>query len=217
MYIFVVERLINNVCKIKERVNMKKSIEGQKSKTSEFKGVELLEKAITICIDAHKDQIRKGDGKPYYIHPVMVALKLAKYGVNEEVLAAAFTHDILEDTELSKETIKKELGENVLNMVEALTNDDALPWKEKKLKYIDSVRNASFEVKLISVADKIHNLESLILAHNKIGKDIWTKFNTGKSGKMWFESKMLKMLKEYSHPLIDEYEMLIKKAKGLSE
>jgi guanosine-3',5'-bis(diphosphate) 3'-pyrophosphohydrolase len=59
----------------------------------------LVEKALRIAVLYHKDQKRKVDNLPYIVHPVMVALKLAKYGFDDVVIAAALVHDILEDTD----------------------------------------------------------------------------------------------------------------------
>ncbi len=193
-------------------IDMKKRREGR---DSEFYGVEIVEKALEICIKAHEGQVRKGDEKPFFTHPIMVALKLASYGAPPEVIAAALTHDVLEDTNYTKEKLRKELNDTVVGMVEALTQDTKLSWKDKKSKYIESVRYATVDVKLISVADKIHNLESLIMAHKKKGKDIWKLFNGSREEKEWFETKFLEMLRSTKHPLIDEYEVLIEKEKRL--
>ena len=189
-------------------------IENEK-KEIRVNGVRIVEKALEICINAHKGQIRKGDGKPYFIHPLMVALKLASYGASPEVIAAALTHDVLEDTNYTKEDLENELNSNVLGMVEALTQVENPSWKEKKLGYIESVRNAGIDVKLISVADKIHNLESLIMAHKVKGKGIWKLFKGNREEKAWFETELLGIFKSINHPLINEYESLIEEEKRL--
>ena len=178
--------------------------------------ISIIEKAIRISVEAHKDKTRKADGLPYIIHPFMVALKLAKHNFPDTVIAAALMHDVLEDTDYPETKIRKELGDEVLDIVKAVTNDDSLPWEEKKKKYIESVRNGSEGAKAIAVADKIHNLESLLIAHDEQGPAIWQKFNTGKEKKLWFENGVLKMLREtWQHPLIEEYENLLNKEKEL--
>ncbi|HHX58572.1 MAG TPA: HD domain-containing protein [Candidatus Moranbacteria bacterium] len=176
----------------------------------------LLEKAVLVSVEAHKDQIRKGDDSPYIAHPFMVALKLAKYHFSDTVIAAALVHDVLEDTEFSEEKLKEELGEEVLEIVRIVTNDDSLPWEEKKRRYVESVRAGSEGAKAVALADKIHNLESLLLAHSKQGPELWKRFNRGKDKKIWFEEEVLKMLKEtWDHPLIEEYERLLNKEREL--
>jgi (p)ppGpp synthase/HD superfamily hydrolase len=51
------------------------------------------------------------------------------------------THDVLEDTNHSVASFREELGEEVYKLVKAVSNDPSLPWEEKKLKYIETVRN----------------------------------------------------------------------------
>lgn len=176
----------------------------------------IIEKAVRVSVAAHKDQIRKGDGLPYIIHPFMVALKLAKHNFPDIVIAAALAHDILEETKFSEEKLKDELGKEVLEIVKSITNDDSLPWEEKKKKYVETVRAGSEGAKAVAVADKIHNLESLLSAHAEQGHEVWKKFNRGREKKIWFENEVLKMLKEtWQHPLIEEYEKLLEQEKKL--
>lgn len=176
----------------------------------------LIEKAIRISVLAHRDQARKGDGLPYIIHPFAVALKLAKHNFSDAVIAAALTHDVLEDTDYPEEKLKEELNEEVLEIVRAVTNDDSLPWEEKKKKYIETVRKGPEGAKAVALADKIHNLESLLAAYAEQGPEIWKRFNRGREQKLWFENEVLKMLKEtWQHPLIEEYEGLLEKEREL--
>jgi len=176
----------------------------------------IIEKAVRVSVAAHKDQTRKGDDLPYIIHPFMVAIKLAKYNFPDTVIAAALTHDVLEDTEFPEDKLMDELGDEVLEIIKAVTNDDSLPWEEKKSKYVETVRNGSDGAKAVAVADKIHNLESLLIAYEAQGSELWKKFNRGKEQKLWFEIEVLKMLKEtWQHPLIEEYEKLLEQEKEL--
>lgn len=178
-----------------------------------FENKSLLEKAIVICFEAHKDQIRKGDWKPYYLHPMMVTMKLAKYGFSDEVLAAALAHDVLEETKMPKEVLREKLGDKIADIVETLTQDDSLEWEEKKLKYIENVKNGSFEAKMVSVADKIHNLESFLIAYEEQGEKLWSKFNAKREKKIWFEEELLKALSDVENPLMDEYRRLLEMQK----
>jgi (p)ppGpp synthase/HD superfamily hydrolase len=177
---------------------------------------DLIEKATKIAVMAHKNQTRKGDGLPYIIHPFMVAMKLSKYDFSDEVIAAALVHDVLEDTDFAEEELRKELGDQVVGIVKSVTNDESLSWEDKKSKYVETVRMAGVEAKAVALADKIHNLESLLTAYEQQGSKLWEKFNRGKEQKLWFENEVLKMLKEtWQHPMIEEYEALLEKEKKL--
>ena len=170
----------------------------------------LIEKAARIAIIAHKDQKRKSDGFPYIIHPFMVALKLAKYNFPDEVIAAGLVHDVLEDTDISEEDLREELGDEVLEIVKGVSENKNLSWEERKRKYIETIKKAPAEVKAVSIADKIHNLEGMVAGYAEMGSDLWKKFNRGKEDQMWFINSTLQALKEsWSHPLIDEYEYLV--------
>lgn len=183
---------------------------------NEIKKISIVEKAVRISVVAHQGQTRKGDNLPYIIHPFMVALKLVKYNFSENIIAAALTHDVLEDTDYPEEKLHAELGDEVFRIIKAVTNDESLSWEEKKMKYIKTVRNGPEGAKAVCVADKIHNLESLLIAYADQGPELWKKFNRGKEQKLWFETEVLKMLKEtWKHPLIDEYEFLLKQEQGL--
>ncbi len=178
--------------------------------------ISITEKAARIAAVSHKEQLRKTEDSPYIVHPFMVALKLVKYNFPEKVIAAALLHDVLEDTDYPEEKLREEVGDEVVDIVKSVTNDESLPWEEKKRQYVDLVRAGSEEAKMVAVADKIHNLETLMVAHDEQGPDVWNNFNRGKDKKVWFEMEVLKMLKETcNHPLIDEYEKMIGKMKEL--
>lgn len=175
-----------------------------------------LDKAFVLALEWHKGDKRKVDGTPYILHPVAVARELAKHGFSDEVIAAGYCHDLLEETDCSKEKIAQVCGDKVLEIVEAVTNDDTLEWEEKKLKYIESVRNGPVEAKAVCVCDKIHNLRSLIKSYQRLGPSLWEKFNRGKDKKLWYEKNVNKMLKEtWEHELISVHEELIGRVEGL--
>jgi (p)ppGpp synthase/HD superfamily hydrolase len=176
----------------------------------------LLERALRIAVVAHHGDIRKVEGIPYILHPVAVALRLQKYGFSDEVVAAALVHDVLEDTDYPPQELRKELGLKVYTIVVAVTNDSRLSWDEKKKKYIETVRRGPEGAKAVALADKIHNLESTLIAYEKVGEKMWDKFNSSKDKKLQFELNVLSMLREtWDHPMILEYERLLAKVKKL--
>ncbi len=176
----------------------------------------LIERAMRLAARAHLGQTRKESNLPYLMHPSMVALMLARHGFGSEVLAAALVHDVLEDTEVGEIEMREELGEEVLALVKAVSYDQALSWEQARVAYIEAVRQAPEGAKAISVGDKIHNAQSLILGHEAMGKTIWSNFTRPRDKKLWFEEEMLKMLREsWQHPLVEEYAALVEKLKAL--
>lgn len=176
----------------------------------------LIERALRIAALAHKDQVRKEGDTPYIVHPVMVALDLKTRGFSDDIVAAALVHDVLEDTDFPKDQLESELGNVVMEIVRAVTNDDSLSWEQKKLRYIETVRGGSEGAKAVATADKIHNAKSLLAAHKQQGEALWSHFKAGKEKKIWFEKAMLEMLKEtWENPLVSEYESLVEEMAAL--
>ena len=170
----------------------------------------LINAAVDIAVRAHSGQTSKVDGSPYIIHPIMVAAKLMKHGFPEKTIAAAFVHDVLEDTDYPAARLRQALGGDVVRLVRAVSNKEIKDWRAKKLRYIQSVRRGGRQAMAICVADKIHNLERLLAAHQTMGPGIWRKFNRGREDKVWFEQQVLQMLKaSWDHPLIGEYQRLL--------
>lgn len=193
----------------------------------------VIEKAARLAVVKHAGQTRKGDGLPYIIHPMMVALKLAQHGFSDEIVAASLAHDLIEDGGCSAAELDAELGTTVSAIVQAVSNDENPDWKAKKLKYIETVRQGPDGAKAVCVADKIHNLESLILAHQEEGPTIWQKFNgissarhpeldsgsvpSVKDSKFWFETEVLNMLKvTWQHPMLEKYAKLLSLVEDLA-
>ncbi len=177
---------------------------------------QLIDRAIGLMFKWHKDLKRKGDSLPDIVHLVGVATILASNGFDKNTIAAGFCHDLLEDTSCAQKNIEEACGKKVLKIVKHITNDPRLSgkrnWEKKKLKYIKSVKNGPNESKAICLADKIHNLQSLISAHKTQGVKVWKKFNRGKKEKLWFEKKVYKMISNThlsKHPLLTEYKKLI--------
>ncbi len=178
--------------------------------------MDTIEHAAQIAIEAHKTQKRKHDGSPYIVHPFMVALKVRQHGFDDTVVAAALVHDVLEDSDVSEKELRDALGDGVVDIVKAVTYPENLDWKEKRLTYIQNVSKGSDGVKVVSVADKIHNLENLLEMYEKEGPLLWKKFNRGREDKLWSEEALLKSLKNvWKHPLLGEYESLVRRMRSL--
>lgn len=178
----------------------------------------LIEKALRVATVAHTDQVRKSDGSPYIVHPVMVGMMLKEYGFPDAAVAAGICHDVLEDTTVPRDVLVKELGEDVVRMIDGVSEDKALPWEERKVAYVNAVAVADEGTKAVSIADKIHNAESIIADFEHKGPAVWDVFNRGKEKKLWFESLVYaEVAKSWSHPLLDRYKRAIEHLETLSD
>jgi (p)ppGpp synthase/HD superfamily hydrolase len=173
----------------------------------------LVERAASFAAEKHKNQRRKEGGLLYISHLFGVALILQKYNYSETVIAAGLLHDTLEDTDTTETEIVENFGQEILELILQVTNDDSLSWKEKKQKYVDTVRVASAGAQAIALADKIHNMKSLLINLEDLGEDIvWSFFNARPAEKLWFEEACLQMFQEtFSGPatMLIEYEAQI--------
>jgi len=125
-----------------------------------------VQKARELSETAHADQ-KRDSGRPYAIHPAAVVDLLRDAGIDDpNILAAAYLHDVLEDTPVSRETLASEFGETVTKLVEELTNippEDAT-FDEKHAALAEKARRMSDPAKLVKLADRLHNLSDMASA-----------------------------------------------------
>jgi (p)ppGpp synthase/HD superfamily hydrolase len=168
------------------------------------------ETALRLALRAHATQTRKTDGSPYVVHPIMVAHLLTQQGASEDVVVAALLHDVLEDTEVPRDEVLAVAGPVSLSIIEVVSENKDLPWEERKEAYVRQVVASGESVWLVSVADKIHNAESLLDHIAVAGAEAWSVFNRGKESKLWFERLLhTELSKVWQHPLLDRYDSLI--------
>jgi len=121
---------------------------------------ELIQRALAFATLAHHDQKRKYTGQPYIVHPIEVAEIVRSVEHDDEMLAAALLHDVVEDTDVTIEVIRSEFGDNVAELVDDLT-DVSQPRdgnrKFRKAMDRDHLSQASSRAQTIKLADLISN------------------------------------------------------------
>lgn len=145
----------------------------------------LLERALRLAASAHAGQSRKGSDLPYITHPVAVALILARAGfVDEELLAAALLHDVVEDTPVELADLEQDFSDRVCEYVAAASEQksDATgrrrAWSDRKADHVRQVAAAPLAARAIVLADKLHNLQSMLFDLQR-GTGLWERFNAG--------------------------------------
>src|SRR3712207_3105258 len=115
--------------------------------------------AIEIAAQAHAGQVRKGTNTPYVSHPYAVGMMLSQTGCAEDMVIAGILHDTVEDTDLTLDYISEHFGDHVALIVEGCSEPDkSLPWEERKSHTLQYLRTAPWEVRVVSCADKLHNI-----------------------------------------------------------
>ena len=129
--------------------------------------VSLIEKAYQLAVKAHGNQCRKS-GEPYIIHPLWVAIILADLEMDKETIAAGMLHDVVEDTEVTEEDIRKEFGSEVALLVDGVTKLGRLSYSSDKLEVqAENLRKMflamakDIRVIIIKLADRLHNMRTL--------------------------------------------------------
>ena len=158
--------------------------------------MDVKKKAHDFAIKAYSNKYRKAElDKPYFFHAIDVANKLEKYGFDDNVVAAGYLHDIIEDTEYSEKDVLDMFGEDITSLVMGATErDKSLSWEERKIDSIQRVRNLDIRHKAIIACDKISNIEDLRLKFGKNGKEDFSSFNRGKDKKVWYWKEIYKSL-----------------------
>jgi GTP pyrophosphokinase len=128
--------------------------------------LELIEKSFKMAKDAHKGQKRES-GTPYFTHPIEVCRILMGLGADSATICAALLHDVVEDTKITVEQIKKEIGSEIANLVEGLTNLEKFRFGSREEYSNENIRKVllasskDIRVILIKLADRLHNMRTL--------------------------------------------------------
>lgn len=141
----------------------------------------LLDRAITFAVKAHQGMERKGKGFPYIIHPMEAVCIVATMTNDQELLAAAALHDVIEDTDTTADDLKKEFGERVAMLVEAESDDKtggskANTWHQRKQDTLDRLRNADLDIKIVALGDKLSNMRAIAHDYAVLGNELWNRF-----------------------------------------
>ena len=127
---------------------------------------DMLLHAYDFARDAHRNQ-KRASGEPYFIHPCAVAEILVDLGLDAETIAAALLHDVIEDTPVTEEDVRREFGESVLTLVAGVTKLDKIVFKSQEEEEAENFRKIfiamakDIRVIIIKLADRLHNMRSL--------------------------------------------------------
>ena len=131
-----------------------------------FLNPETLSKAYNFALNAHKNQ-KRDSGDPYLIHPVAVADILSDLKLDSATIATGLLHDTIEDTKATYNTVKKEFGKEVADLVDGVTKISQLEGKVVQNSKAENYRklilatSKDIRVLLVKLADRLHNMRTI--------------------------------------------------------
>ena len=182
----------------------------------------LLDRAIFYAVRAHAGTERRGKGFPYIVHPMEAMAIVATLTADQELLAAAALHDVVEDTALSVEDIRAEFGDRVAELVEAESDkfvegvSESDSWRTRKQAAIDRLAEAPLEVKMIAMGDKLSNMRAIARDYALQGDGLWNLFHVkDRASHEWHYRGLAASLRSLAGtPAYDEFERLVNQVFG---
>jgi (p)ppGpp synthase/HD superfamily hydrolase len=161
-----------------------------------------FEDALVYATQLHSGQNRKRSYVPYIAHLLAVTALVLEDGGDEDQAIAALLHDAVEDQGglATLEEIHRRYGERVAAIVEGCTDAYSIPkppWRQRKEKYIASLRQADPAVRRVSLADKVHNARSTLRDLTREGETVWARFHGGKDGTLWYYHHLIEAFSEF--------------------
>ncbi|MDD7306362.1 MAG: bifunctional (p)ppGpp synthetase/guanosine-3',5'-bis(diphosphate) 3'-pyrophosphohydrolase [Peptoniphilaceae bacterium] len=146
----------------KEFVDFEKIIK----KNNPHADINLIKKAYDFAELHHRGQ-KRNSGEDYFIHPIAVAINLSNMALDDQTICAGLMHDVLEDTDVSKEEMEKEFGKEITFLVDGVTKLKQIKFESKEEKQAENIRKMvlamsnDVRVVLIKLADRLHNMRTL--------------------------------------------------------
>jgi len=148
-------------------------------------------RAFEFAAEKHRGQVRKASTIPYVAHLMGVTSLVLEAGGDEELAIAGLLHDVVEDcggAPMLKE-VRRRFGNRVAKVVDGCTDAYTIPkppWRERKESYIERLKKESADTRLVSAADKLNNIRSILADYRTVGESVWSRFNGGREGTLWY-------------------------------
>jgi (p)ppGpp synthase/HD superfamily hydrolase len=183
-----------------------------------------FEEALVLACRLHAGQTRKGTDTPYIAHCLAVASLVIENGGDEDEAIAALLHDAIEDQggQKAREEIRLRFGRQVVDIIDGCSDTDHVPkppWRRRKEDHIARLReHSSDSVRLVFLADKVHNAKTILADYLVVGETLWERFKGGKAGTLWYYRTLVEVFKTFgSSPLFRELDRLVSEIGRLSD
>jgi len=172
-----------------------------------------IEEAIDFALKAHAGTYRKGTRIPYILHPLESASICALMTDDEDIIAAAVLHDVIEDTAFSAADLKASFGERITALVGS-NSENKRPeqpaeetWKIRKQETLNHLAHAPRDEKIVAFADKLSNLRASVNDYIAAGESFWERFRQKDPAEhLWYYTGVYEACTELGDsPLYTEY------------
>lgn len=179
-------------------------------------------RAFQFAAAKHAAQTRKASTIPYIAHLMGVASLVLEAGGNEDLAIAALLHDVVEDcggAPMLKE-VRRRFGARVARIVDGCTDADTYPkppWRERKENYLRHLKHADADTRLVSAADKLNNVRSILTDYRQVGESVWSRFNGGRDGTLWYYRALLEeFLRGQPNRVVRELELAVAELEAMA-
>lgn len=178
----------------------------------------LLCQATRLAAQAHDGAYRKGGRAPYLLHVMETAEIVGTMTEDEDVLAAAVLHDVLEDTSVTEEELRETVGGHVTELVLAVSENKRreqpaeMTWRLRKQESVERLlKEPRLEVKMIALGDKLSNIRALQRDYGILGEQVWERFNNkSKAEQGWYYQAVTDALQDLNvYPVWHELANLV--------
>jgi len=179
-------------------------------------------RAFLFAAEKHAGQTRKASTIPYIAHLMGVASLVLEAAGDEDLAIAALLHDVVEDcggVPMLRE-VRRRFGQRVAKVVDGCTDADTFPkapWRERKEKYIQHLKTADADTRLVSAADKLNNVRSILSDYRAIGESVWSRFNGGREGTLWYYRTLRdQFLRHKRNRITLDFELAVRELESLT-
>ena len=169
--------------------------------------MELVSEAIVFATRAHDGMRRKKSEAPYILHPMEAAVIVGTMTDDQNLIAAAALHDVVEDAGVTLEEIKEKFGQRVWELVGSETEDKradlppAETWRIRKEESLAVLKNTEdLGVLMVWLGDKLANMRSLYRDFKVEGVQMWQRFNQKDPAEQaWYYRSIVTLTQRLSH------------------
>ena len=144
---------------------------------------QVIDRAIRFATESHEGVVRKGSDIPYIVHPLEAMAIVSTITSDQELMAAAVLHDVVEDAGITIDDIRREFGSRIADLVDAET-DREVPglshvesWQQRKQAAIDRLATAGRDAQIVALGDKLSNMRAMARHLRQQGDRLWERFN----------------------------------------